>query len=125
MAEQILRNIRSPSVVSDTPALHVLSQYTGGKRVLVTPGMIELGTLHQQKNEEFGHLAASCADFVILVGPEQTLPIQEGLRRGGFPEQSLRIIKDLSETQALFQKMLRPGDVILFENDLPDLYTEK
>ncbi len=106
-------------------ALHVLSQYTGGKRVLVTPGMIELGTLHHRKNEEFGHLAASCADFVILVGPEQTLPIQEGLRRGGFPERSLRIVKDLSETQAIFQKMLRPGDVILFENDLPDLYTEK
>jgi UDP-N-acetylmuramoyl-tripeptide--D-alanyl-D-alanine ligase len=106
-------------------ALYVLSQFSGGKRVLVTPGMIELGTLHYQKNEEFGHLAARCADFVILVGPEQTKPIQDGLRRGGFPEESLRIIKDLSETQSIFQKMLRPGDVILFENDLPDLYTEK
>ncbi len=106
-------------------ALYVLSQFTGGKRVLVTPGMIELGTLHYQKNEEFGHLAAQCADFVILVGPEQTKPIQDGLRRGGFPEGSLRVIQDLSETQGIFQKMLRPGDVILFENDLPDLYTEK
>ncbi len=106
-------------------ALYVLSQFTGGKRVLVTPGMIELGTLHYEKNEEFGHLASQCADFVILVGPEQTKPIQDGLRRGGFPEHSLRVIKDLSETQAIFQKMLRPGDVILFENDLPDLYTEK
>ena len=106
-------------------ALHVLSQFTGGKRVLVTPGMIELGTLHQEKNEELGYLASQCADFVILVGPEQTKPIQDGLRRGGFPEGSLRVIKDLSETQAIFQKMLRPGDVILFENDLPDLYTEK
>ena len=106
-------------------ALHVLSQFTGGKRVLVTPGMIELGTLHHEKNEELGYLAAKSADFVILVGPEQTKPIQEGLRRGGFPETSLRIIKDLSETQAIFQKMLRPGDVILFENDLPDLYSEK
>lgn len=106
-------------------ALYVLSQFTGGKRVLVTPGMIELGTLHQQKNEELGYLASQCADFVILVGPEQTKPIQNGLKRGGFPEASLRVIKDLSETQPIFQKMLRPGDVILFENDLPDLYTEK
>ena len=111
--------------IGATEALYVLSQYTGGKRVLVTPGMIELGTLHHQKNEELGFVAAKSADFVILVGPEQTRPIQEGLRRGGFPEESLRVIKDLSETQAIFQKMLRPGDVILFENDLPDLYTEK
>jgi len=106
-------------------ALYVLSQFTGGKRLLVTPGMIELGTLHYQKNEELGYLASQCADVVILVGPEQTKPIQDGLRRGGFPEQNLRVIKDLSETQGIFQKMLRPGDVILFENDLPDLYSEK
>jgi UDP-N-acetylmuramoyl-tripeptide--D-alanyl-D-alanine ligase len=111
--------------IGASEALYVLSQFTGGKRILVTPGMIELGTLHHRKNEELGFLAARCADFVILVGPDQTKPIQDGLRRGGFPEESLRIIKDLSETQALFQKMLRPGDVILFENDLPDLYTEK
>lgn len=106
-------------------ALYVLSQFTGGKRVLVTPGMIELGTLHYAKNEELGFIAAKSADFVILVGPEQTKPIQDGLKRGGFPETGLRVIKDLSETQVIFQKMLRPGDVILFENDLPDLYSEK
>lgn len=111
--------------VGAAEALYVLSQFQGGKRILVTPGMIELGTLHYEKNEELGFIAAKCADYVILVGPEQTKPIQDGLRRGGFPEESLRIIKDLSETQAIFPKLLRSGDVLLFENDLPDLYSEK
>lgn len=106
-------------------ALHVLSQYKTGRRILVTPGMIELGVLHHQENEKLGFLAASCADFVILVGPEQTRPLQDGLRRGGFPEDSLRVVKDLSEATGIFQKLLRPGDTLLFENDLPDLYTEK
>lgn len=106
-------------------ALHVLSQYRTGRRILVTPGMIELGVLHYQENEKLGFLAASCTDFVILVGPEQTKPLQDGLKRGGFPEASVRIVKDLSEATAIFQKMLRPGDTLLFENDLPDLYTEK
>jgi len=106
-------------------ALRVLSQYKSGRRILVTPGMIELGVLHDRENEKLGFLAASCADFVILVGPEQTKPLQDGLRRGGFPEASVRIVKDLSEATAIFQKMLRPGDTLLFENDLPDLYTEK
>jgi len=106
-------------------ALHVLSQFRGGRRILVTPGMIELGVLHEEKNQEFGVQAAQSCDYVILVGPDQTRPIQEGLRRAGFPEDNLRIIKDLGETKEIFAKLLRPGDVILFENDLPDLYTEK
>ncbi|MBM3737706.1 MAG: UDP-N-acetylmuramoyl-tripeptide--D-alanyl-D-alanine ligase [Acidobacteria bacterium] len=111
--------------VGAAEALHVLSQFKTGRRILVTPGMIELGVLHHEKNEEFGYLAAGSCDFVILVGPEQTRPIQEGLRRGEFPEKDLRIVKELSEATAIFQKLLRPGDVLLFENDLPDLYTEK
>jgi UDP-N-acetylmuramoyl-tripeptide--D-alanyl-D-alanine ligase len=111
--------------VGATEALRVLAQFSDGRRILVTPGMIELGELHLEKNEEFGYQASQSCDFVILVGPEQTRPIQQGLRRGKFPAANLRVIKDLSETQQIFQQMLRPGDVILFENDLPDLYTEK
>jgi UDP-N-acetylmuramoyl-tripeptide--D-alanyl-D-alanine ligase len=105
-------------------ALHVLSQFTGGKRILVTPGMIELGVLQEQKNEEFGFTASNSCDVVILVGPEQTKPIQAGLKRGGFAGESIRIVKDLNEVTAMLPKLLRAGDVILFENDLPDLYNE-
>lgn len=111
--------------IGASEALHVLSQFKTGRRILVTPGMIELGELHYLKNEEFGFEAAQSCDFAILVGPEQTRPIQDGLRRGGFPENSQRVVKDLAEATALFQKLLRPGDVLLFENDLPDLYSEK
>ena len=106
-------------------ALRVLSEFTTGKRVLVTPGMIELGVLQHEKNEELGFQASKTCDVVVLVGPEQTRPLAEGLRRGGFPSQNLHIVRDLSEATVLFQRMIRPGDVILFENDLPDLYNEK
>jgi UDP-N-acetylmuramoyl-tripeptide--D-alanyl-D-alanine ligase len=106
-------------------ALNVLAQFTGGKRILVTPGMIELGELHQQANEEFGRQAAAASDFVILVGPEQTRPVAQGLRGAGFPEEKLRVVASLNEATEIFGKILRPGDVLLFENDLPDLYTEK
>ncbi|MBK5293134.1 MAG: UDP-N-acetylmuramoyl-tripeptide--D-alanyl-D-alanine ligase [Acidobacteriia bacterium] len=106
-------------------ALHVLSEFTTGKRVLVTPGMIELGVLQREKNEQLGFQASKACDIVVLVGPEQTRPIAEGLRRGGFPIQNIHTVKDLSEATAIFQRIIRAGDVILFENDLPDLYNEK
>ncbi|MBM3814059.1 MAG: UDP-N-acetylmuramoyl-tripeptide--D-alanyl-D-alanine ligase [Acidimicrobiia bacterium] len=105
-------------------ALYVLSQFRSGKRVLVTPGMIELGVLQEEKNEELGYQASQVCDMVVLVGPEQTRPLAAGLRRGGFTEEKLHVVKDLSEATAIFQRVLRPGDVILFENDLPDLYSE-
>jgi UDP-N-acetylmuramoyl-tripeptide--D-alanyl-D-alanine ligase len=110
--------------VGAAEALNVLSQFRGGKRILITPGMVELGVLHDSANEEFGRRAAAACDFVILVGPAQTRPVAAGLRKAGFPEQNLRVVTDLSEATAIFSKMLRPGDVLLFENDLPDLYNE-
>ncbi len=121
----ILDDSYNSNPIGAAEALHVLSQYTTGKRVLVTPGMIELGDLHQEKNEELGRLAATSCDHVFLVGPEQTRPIAKGLRSASFPEERIHIVKDLQEATTMFAKLLRPGDVILFENDLPDLYTEK
>jgi UDP-N-acetylmuramoyl-tripeptide--D-alanyl-D-alanine ligase len=105
-------------------ALNVLREFNGGKRVLVTPGMVELGELEWKENEKFGIAAARICDYVLLVGAKQTQPILRGLEREQFPQERLRVVKDLSEATSELQKIVRAGDVVLFENDLPDLYTE-
>ena len=105
-------------------ALQVLSEFKTGKRILVAPGMIELGALHEEKNEAFGKQAAAVCDFIYLIGPEQTKPIVRGLTAINFPRAQFMVCRDLTEATAHMQKMLRPGDAILFENDLPDLYAE-
>jgi UDP-N-acetylmuramoyl-tripeptide--D-alanyl-D-alanine ligase len=106
-------------------AFRVLSEFQGGQRVLVTPGLVELGALQEQENEKFGRLAARAADCVILVGPEQTRPVARGLKAEGFPPEHTHVVKSLSDATALLGRLLRPGDTVLFENDLPDLYTER
>jgi UDP-N-acetylmuramoyl-tripeptide--D-alanyl-D-alanine ligase len=105
-------------------ALNVLGEFKTGKRILVAPGMIELGTLHEEKNEEFGVQAAKVCDYVLLVGPEQTRPIAQGLAKAGYPASQYRVCKDLKEATTAMQAMVRAGDAVLFENDLPDLYSE-
>ncbi len=105
-------------------ALHVLGEFRSGKRILVAPGMIELGTLHEEKNEEFGRQAAAICDYVLLVGPEQTKPIARGLEKAGYPPTQYRVCRDLKEATGVMQAMVRAGDAVLFENDLPDLYSE-
>jgi UDP-N-acetylmuramoyl-tripeptide--D-alanyl-D-alanine ligase len=103
-------------------ALEVLATHPGQRRVLVTPGMVELGDQEDAENERFGSAAAEVCDVVVLVGEEQTAAIRRGLERAGFPADSLRVVADSGGAQQLLAESSRAGDVILFENDLPDLY---
>ena len=108
-------------------ALEVLTDFVSdkdGKKVLVTPGMVELGEREYDENMQFGSEAAKVCDFVILVGPARTAPILDGLKTANYPEQQVYVAKDLAEAQQQLAKHLKPGDVVLFENDLPDNYNE-
>ncbi len=106
-------------------ALEVLTDFVnenGGKKVLVTPGMVELGEREYDENKKLGSHAAKVCDLVILVGDETTEPILDGLKHQNYPEQQIRRVKNLAEVQLQLTKNLRAGDVVLFENDLPDNY---
>ncbi len=108
-------------------ALEVLSDFVSeknGKKVLVTPGMVELGELEYEENKRFGSEAAKVCDLVILVGPTRTVPIKAGLKDDNYPEQQILVVANLKEAQQHLEKRLKPGDVVLFENDLPDNYDE-
>ncbi len=104
-------------------ALHVLRDFPG-RRIIITPGMVELGGEEASFNREFGRMMAECADVAILVGRRHTAPIAEGLREGGFNEENLHVVTSLDEATAILRQIGRPGDVALFENDLPDNYSE-
>lgn len=104
--------------------LAVLDEMPGRHKVLVTPGMVELGPREAEENRAFGRRAAAICDTVILVGPRRTRPIQEGLREQGFPAEQTVVVRTFDEARAQFTRLLRPGDVLLMTNDLPDQYDE-
>ncbi len=103
-------------------ALEVLSKGTGGKRILITPGMVELGEKEDVANEEFGKLAAECSDLVILVGDNRIKPIEHGLVSGGFAAENIWIVPSFQVGMEKLEPKLKTGDTILIENDLPDQY---
>jgi UDP-N-acetylmuramoyl-tripeptide--D-alanyl-D-alanine ligase len=105
-------------------ALEVLAQFNDGKRVLVTPGMVELGPIEAEENYRFGQRAAASCDVAILVGRKRTEPIARGLREAGFPEQQLFVVGSLNEATEKMKSLVAPGAVVLFANDLPDTYNE-
>ena len=106
-------------------ALEVLSEIGEGKKVLVTPGMVELGEKEYEENKKLGEHAADVCDLVILVGPMRTIPILDGLKAAAYPNQQIIVALNLEEVKKHLATRVQPGDVVLFENDLPDNYNEE
>ncbi len=104
-------------------AIKVLKEFQG-RRIIITPGMVELGDKEEQFNQELGKAMASCVDVAILVGKKHTLPIFNGLKEAGFPENAIHPVLSLAEATKLLHSLAKAGDVVLFENDLPDNYSE-
>ena len=108
-------------------ALEVLSMMPGLK-VVVTPGMIELGDKEEELNKEFGKQIAtiSKADYVVLIGEKRTLPIKEGLMEAKFNMDNLIVYNDVKEAYNFIRGIKTKKEIYaLFENDLPDTYNEK
>ncbi len=105
-------------------AVEILGTFRSGRRIVVTPGMIELGERQQEENRLLGEHIADHADLALLVGRKQTAPIREGLRAKNFPAENLHVFDALRDAQAFLASFLREGDVVLYENDLPDQYDE-
>lgn len=110
--------------VSSKAALDVISQFKEGRKIIVTPGMIELGQEEEEANRQFGRYISEVCDYVILVGKNRTKPIYEGIFEKEFNKDSVFVVNSLNEATAVLQKIVRPKDVVLFENDLPDTYNE-
>ena len=103
-------------------ALKVLGMYQTGKRLLITPGMIELGELQDTENRKLGEIATEYATGIILIGKQQTKPIYEGIQSTNFDLANVQIYETLAEAVTWYQQNLNSGDTVLFLNDLPDTY---
>ncbi len=105
-------------------AVEVLGAFETGRRVIVTPGMVELGARQQEENRLLGAHIAENVDLAVLIGEKQTAPILEGLQSKSFPESKTKIFASFFDAQNFLQGFLESGDVVLYENDLPDQYNE-
>ncbi|WP_018924382.1 UDP-N-acetylmuramoyl-tripeptide--D-alanyl-D-alanine ligase [Salsuginibacillus kocurii] len=104
-------------------ALEVLGSMPEQK-ILVTPGMIELGEKEYELNKELAKQAADECDYIILVGKQQTKPLQDGLEEKDFPAERLYVASDLQDALSRMREWAQVPSVVLLENDLPDTFNE-
>ena len=96
-----------------------------GKKIIVTPGMIELGVEEYRYNKTFGEEIAKVADEVILVGEAQTRAIKDGLLEKGYKKEHIHVINDVRLAFSLMQELQGKDTYVLLENDLPDIFNEE
>ncbi len=104
-------------------ALDTLAMFTEDMKIVITPGMVELGIEQDRLNGVFGEQIAETADWAIVVDNVNTAAITDGLRRAGMPMEKIYLASSFSDAMKYVYRI--PGEahkVVLIENDLTDNY---
>ena len=110
---------------SAAEALKVLSEFPG-RRIVVTAGLTELEKNAGDANFELGMHIAACADYAILIGPENTRQVLAGIEKSEeFPNSSIRMVRDPEDAVELIRELAEKGDTILYEGIYPETEDEE
>ncbi len=115
-------NAFNSNPVSSRLSLDVLSAMPG-KRIIITPGLIDLGKDEYRYNKEFGMYMQNRADHVVLVGQNRAKAIVEGLKESGFDMAEVKVVSNIYEAFEHVYQNFTKDDTILLENDLPDVFS--
>lgn len=103
-------------------SIDALSRFSGHK-VLITPGLVELGAETEQVHQELGRLAATVCDEIVLVGDtDKTRALKKGISESDFSIDKIQTLKNRDEMLEYLRTKAHSGQVVLLENDLPDQY---
>ncbi|MDR1071973.1 MAG: hypothetical protein LBL21_05015 [Rickettsiales bacterium] len=102
-------------------ALETGAAIKGANRfILITPGMVELGEMHAEQHRAAGAKANEACDVVIAVNPARIKDFTDRISEG-----KLVTAQSLNQAREWLAANGRSGDVVLYENDLPDIHIEK
>jgi len=118
----IIDDAYNSNPVGSKAAVETLAMFDGA-RILITPGMVELGDKEEEYNYKFGTYAAACCDYILLVNKRHSEPIRKGVLDSAFPEERCISFDKLEEALS-YAYAIKGQDhkYILLENDLPDNY---
>lgn len=103
-------------------ALEVLKLFKDKTKVVVTPGLVELGDDQFAQNFKMGQLLGQAADLIIIVGRTNKKALISGAAKHKKVDDNLFWVPNLEEATKKIQELALSPAVILFENDLPDQY---
>jgi UDP-N-acetylmuramoyl-tripeptide--D-alanyl-D-alanine ligase len=118
----IIDNTYNTNPLASKASLEVLKNFPGSQKILITPGLVELGDKSQEENELFIKNSAQVADLIMIVGSNAKKYLINGLKEASYPESQIIFTKSTTEAINMLPQLTRPNAVVLLENDLPDQY---
>ncbi|MEG0314429.1 MAG: UDP-N-acetylmuramoyl-tripeptide--D-alanyl-D-alanine ligase [Erysipelotrichaceae bacterium] len=114
----IIDNSYNSNPSSAKNSLEVLSKMPN-IRIIITPGMVDLGRIQELENYNFGTLMKDKTDIVILVGERITKQLYLGLKESSFNMHNVYITSSFKEAYSMLDSLAKVATVLI-ENDLPD-----
>lgn len=103
-------------------AVNVLGSFEGMQKVIITPGLVELGEKEYECNKALGAAAANVCDKIIFVGQKRSEPLVAGVSETAFNTENMYIAASFKEAMDIYSGFADENTVVLLENDLPDNY---
>ena len=105
--------------------LKILATEKKGRAILITPGMVELGREHDAQHKEVAKVALDTCDIVIAVVPERIKAFVDKFTVEKSTDQEIILVNTLAEARQWLSANSKRNDVVLYENDLPDVFEAK
>ncbi len=105
-------------------AVSVLNSFKGMKKIIITPGLVELGKDEYRFNYNLGTAAAKVCDMIVLVGKKRSVPMKKAAEDAGYDPSKLFVAERFHDAVNIVSPYLDSQTVVLIENDLPDNYAE-
>jgi UDP-N-acetylmuramoyl-tripeptide--D-alanyl-D-alanine ligase len=103
-------------------AVNVLKSFEGMTKVIITPGLVELGEKEYEYNKALGIAAAKVCDKIIFVGRQRSIPLADGVKETDFNTDNMYVAASFKEAMEIYSGFADSNTVVLLENDLPDNY---
>lgn len=118
----IIDDAYNSNPVSSKSAIDTLSEFEGIK-IIVTPGLIELGGDEEKYNFEFGEYMCDVCDYIFIVNSTISKYILNGINSKEYNKDKIFMVNSPQEAVAKITNMgLNDKVTVLLENDLPDNY---
>ncbi|UTW55513.1 UDP-N-acetylmuramoyl-tripeptide--D-alanyl-D-alanine ligase [Kordiimonas sp. SCSIO 12610] len=130
---EVTKSVNNPTIIDDAynsnpigfaAALECLDVLKGenGRRILITPGMVELGEKHDAEHERLGKIAAKYCDIILAVTPNRIPSFLKGLEAANDGSVTVMTFDTQEAAETWARNNWKPEDAVLFENNLPDIY---
>jgi UDP-N-acetylmuramoyl-tripeptide--D-alanyl-D-alanine ligase len=115
-------NSNESGFISAVSAMNKLAAERGGRRILVTPGIAELGLEHTRVHSRLGTFCGENCDVIYVVNPDRIASFVSTAMQG---EAEVIKCQTFAAARLKVDAELAKNDVVLYENDLPDTLEER